>query len=210
MRGEYKLPRYGLSTQWLIFVRDRNSAAQVPPGSSGPGPNFGQNVAMPSTTININTISGTSWTAAVRAVTSVSAPAVEMVPTGTTQRTAISNSESMHNAKPTSLLKPIPVPTQTQPAMPTISIIESTTAVSTSTLSSTSALSFTANRPGSQFTGQFNLLSSSTSSRFQLMKVETQRQSVSSSIKFSPHTTVQIEEVNIPLDEARQTAMISI
>ena len=42
------------------------------------------------------------------------------------------------------------------------------------------------------------------------MKVEPQRQSVSNSIKFSPHTTGQIEEANIPLDKARQTAMTSI
>ena len=35
MRDDYKLPGYGLSTQWLIVVRDRESAAQVPPGSSG-------------------------------------------------------------------------------------------------------------------------------------------------------------------------------
>ena len=66
MRDDYKMPRYGLSTQWLIFVQNYDSATQVSPGSSGPGPNFGQNVVMSSTTININTISGTSWTAALR------------------------------------------------------------------------------------------------------------------------------------------------
>ena len=115
----------------------------------------------------------------------------------------------MHSAEPTSLLKPIPVPTQTKPAMPTISLIKSTNSVSISALSLT-ALSFSSNRHGPQFTNQFNLSSSSISSRFQLMKVETQRQLVSSSIKFSPHTTVRIEEVNTPLDEARQTAMTSI
>ena len=158
MQNDYKLPRYGLSTQWLIFVRDRDSAAQVPRGSSGQGPNLGQNVAMSSSIISIKTNPGTSWTAALRAVTSAPAPAIKPVTTETIQRVAIPTLETMHSAEPTSLLlKPISVSTQAQLAMPTISLIESTTAVSTSTLSSTSALSFTSNRPGCQSTNQFNL-----------------------------------------------------
>ena len=129
MQNDYKLPRYGLSTQWLIFVRDRECAAQVLPGSSGPVSIFGQIVAMIFTTINISTIFGTIWTAAMLAVTSASAPVVKTVQTVTTQQMAISNSKSMHSAASISLLKPIPVPTQTQPAMATISKIDSTTAV---------------------------------------------------------------------------------
>ena len=58
MRGDYKLTRYGLSTQWLIFVQDCDSAAQVCQGSSGPGPNFGQNVAMSSSKISNKTNPG--------------------------------------------------------------------------------------------------------------------------------------------------------
>ena len=62
MPGDYTLPRFGFSTQWLKF--DRAGAGQTPPGSSGPGLNLGQDVSMSSPLTNVKTTSSTTRTAA--------------------------------------------------------------------------------------------------------------------------------------------------
>ena len=63
----------------LKFVQGRASAAQAPSGSSGPGPNFGPDVAMSSPTVSMKvvTTAGGTWMPAPRAVTSAPVPAVE-------------------------------------------------------------------------------------------------------------------------------------
>ena len=45
MPGDYTLPRYGFSTQWLQFVQDRFHFAQIPSGLSGSSPNLGSDLA---------------------------------------------------------------------------------------------------------------------------------------------------------------------
>ena len=74
MQGDYTLPRFGYSAQWLKFVLDRAGAGQNPPGSSGPAPNLGQDVSMSSPSTNVKTTSGNTWTAAPCAVTIAPAP----------------------------------------------------------------------------------------------------------------------------------------
>ena len=86
------------------------------------------------------------------------------------------------------LLKPVSLLTQAQPEMTTITIRKSTPVVSTIASSSTSAPRFTAYRPGSQFTGQFSLSSSSVSPIFQSMALEpsSEGQSIATSMKIQP------------------------
>ena len=81
MPGDYMHPRYGFTNQWLKFVQERrDSAAQAPLGSSGPGPNLGGlDVAMSSPTVSLKvvTTAGGTWSFAPRAVTIVPVPSVE-------------------------------------------------------------------------------------------------------------------------------------
>ena len=53
MPGDYTLPRYGYSTQWLNFVLDRAGAGQTVPGLSSPGPNLGQDASISSLLTNV-------------------------------------------------------------------------------------------------------------------------------------------------------------
>ncbi len=203
MPGDYTLPRYGFSTQWSKFVIDRASAGQTPPGSSGPGPNLGQDVSMSSPVTNVKTTSGTTWTAAPRAVMTAPASSVETILTGVTQPVTIPTSAPIQVESP-ALLKPVSLSTQAQPEMSTITITESTTVVSASASSLTSAPRFTVYRPGSQSTGQFSLSSSSVSPIFQSMALESssERQSMASSMKIQ--TTIREEEISIPIEEMEQ------
>ena len=123
MPGDYTLPRYGFSTQWSKFVIDRASAGQTPPGSSGPGPNLGQDVSMSSPVTNVKTTSGTTWTAAPRAVMTAPASSVETILTGVTQPVTIPTSAPIQVESP-ALLKPVSLSTQAQPEMSTITITE--------------------------------------------------------------------------------------
>ena len=65
---DYTLPHYGFLTHWLKFAFDREDAGQASPGSSGPGHNLGQDLAVSSPITIIKTTAGYSWTAAPRAV----------------------------------------------------------------------------------------------------------------------------------------------
>ena len=122
MPGDYALPQYGYSAQWLKFFIDSAGAGQVLPGSSGPGPNLGQDVSMYSPTTNIRTTTGTTWTGAPRAVTTAPAPSVETVLTGATQHVAVPTSAPAQCVESPALLKPVPLSTKTQPDMSTITI----------------------------------------------------------------------------------------
>ena len=172
MPGDYALPRYGYSAQWLKFVLDRAGAGQNLPCSSGSGPNLGQDVSISSPSTNVKTISGTTWTAAPRAVTTAPAPSGETVLTGVTQAVTVPTSAPAQSVEPPALLKPLSLSTQAQSEMSIIALTESTTLMSTSASSSTSAPHFTSYRPGSQSTGHFSLSSSSVSPMFQSMALE--------------------------------------
>ena len=132
MPGNYALPRYGYSAQWLKFVFDRAGAGKNPPGSSGPGLNLGQDVSMSSPSTNVKTTSGTTWTAAPRAVTTAPAPSGETVLTGVTQPVTVPTSAPAQGVEPPALLKPISLSTQAQSEMSIIIITESTTVMSSS------------------------------------------------------------------------------
>ena len=139
---------------------------KIPQGSSGPGPNLGQDVSMSSPLTNVKTTSSTTWPATPRAVTTAPAPSVKTVLTRTTQPVTIPTSVPVQSVESPALLKPVSMSTQAPPDMPTITITESPTVVSTSASSSTSAPQFIAYRPESQSRGQFSLSSSSLSPIF--------------------------------------------
>ena len=141
MPGDYTLPRYGFSTQWLKFVVYHTGAGQ--------SSRFKRPRPQPRTrradVVSANQRQDYLWhhlEAASRAATAPASTA-ETVLTGTNQPVTVPTSKPAQSVESPALLKPVSFSTQAQPGMSTITITESTTIVTTSASSLTSAPRFT-------------------------------------------------------------------